>query len=51
MLHGINSLIILGAWTVWTHRNMCVFDGAALDIARTLIVAKEERKLWSLARV
>jgi hypothetical protein len=50
ILQGINSLIILGAWTVWTHRNRCVFNGAAPDIARTLIVAKEERKLWSLAR-
>jgi len=49
ILQGINSLIILGAWTVWTHHNRCVFDGAAPDIARTLIVAEEERKLWSLA--
>jgi hypothetical protein len=47
--HGINSLIILGAWTVWTHRNRCVFDGAAPDIGRVLIIAREERKLWSLA--
>jgi hypothetical protein len=23
---GINSLIILGAWTFWKHRNQCVFD-------------------------
>ena len=32
--YGINSLIILGAWTGWTHRNRCVFDGAAPDIGR-----------------
>jgi hypothetical protein len=31
ILQGINSLIILGAWTVWTHRNRCVFNGAAPD--------------------
>ena len=49
ILQGINSLIILGAWTVWTHRNSCVFDGAAPDIARALIIAGEERKLWSMA--
>jgi hypothetical protein len=23
---GINSLIILGTWTLWKHRNHCVFD-------------------------
>jgi hypothetical protein len=49
ILQGINSLIILGAWTLWTHRNRCVFDGAAPDIARALTNAGEERKLWSLA--
>jgi hypothetical protein len=48
LMQGINSLII-GAWTVWTHCNRCVSDGAAPDIARTLIDAGEERKLWSLA--
>ena len=49
ILQGINSLIILGAWTIWTHCNRCVFDGAAPDIARALIIAGEERKLWSMA--
>jgi len=24
---GFNSLVILGAWTLWNHRNRCVFDG------------------------
>ena len=50
ILQGINSLIVLGAWTVWTHCNRCVFNGAAPDIARALIIAGEERKLWSMAR-
>ena len=49
VLQGINSLIILGAWTIWTQRNNCVFDGAALDVARALILSSEERKLWSMA--
>jgi hypothetical protein len=22
-----NSLVTLGAWIIWKHRNMCVFDG------------------------
>jgi hypothetical protein len=23
---GLNALIILGVWTLWKHRNICVFD-------------------------
>ena len=46
---GINSLIILGAWTLWTHRNKCVFDGAAPSVAGALSVAEDERRSWSLA--
>ena len=33
MRQGINSLIILGAWTIWSHRNGCVFYGAAPNLA------------------
>ena len=31
---GLKSLIILGAWTLWNHRNNCVFDGASPNLAR-----------------
>jgi hypothetical protein len=24
---GLNSLIILGAWAIWNHRNRCVLNG------------------------
>ena len=46
---GMNSLIILGAWTLWTHRNKCVFDGTAPNIAGALAVGEDKGKAWSLA--
>jgi hypothetical protein len=46
---GVNSLIILRAWTIWNHRNGCVFDGAAPNLAGAMILAGEERCLWSMA--
>jgi len=33
---GFNSLVILGAWTLWKQRNACVFDGATPNIQRAL---------------
>jgi len=30
---GLNSLIVLGAWIIWNHRNSCIFDGANTNIA------------------
>jgi hypothetical protein len=42
---GMNSLIILGAWTLWTHRNRCIFYGAAPSISGALVLAEDERKL------
>ena len=29
---GFNSLVILGAWIIWKHRNACIFDGAAPNL-------------------
>jgi hypothetical protein len=26
---GFNSLVVLVAWSIWKHRNMCVFEGAS----------------------
>jgi hypothetical protein len=46
---GVDSLIILGAWTIWNHRNGCVFNGATPNLAGVLIITGEERRLWSMA--
>jgi hypothetical protein len=46
---GLNSIIILGAWTIWKHRNHSVFDGVAPNLDACLAQADEERKVWELA--
>ena len=46
---GLNSLIILGAWSIWNHRNICVFDGIQPSLNRILAAVKDELHLWSLA--
>jgi hypothetical protein len=45
---GLNSLVNLGAWTLWKHRHRCVFDGAAPCMAAAMMQA-EERMMWELA--
>jgi hypothetical protein len=46
---GLNSLIILGAWLIWNHRNRCVFDGQSPSLPYILRQADDERRLWELA--
>jgi hypothetical protein len=46
---GLNSLIILRAWTIWKHRNDYVFNGATPRLSTTLNLAREEAHLWSMA--
>jgi hypothetical protein len=46
---GFNSLVILGAWTLWNHRNRYVFDGATPSLVDALGSALEESRLWALA--
>ena len=29
---GLNSIIILGAWTLWNIHNRCGFDAESLDL-------------------
>ena len=46
---GLNSLVILGAWSIRRHRNDCVFNGAAPNINIVLALARDEAHCWSLA--
>jgi hypothetical protein len=45
---GLDSLIILRAWTLWNHRNKCIFDGCNPSISLSLRAAGEERR-WEIA--
>jgi hypothetical protein len=47
-----NSLVtLLGAWIIWKHRNMCVFDGCSPSLVVALRAAREEVVLWSLTEI
>jgi len=46
---GVNSLIILGAWMIWKHRNACVFEGMAPSVDSIMRDLKDEHSLWYLA--
>jgi len=39
----LNSIILLGGWTLWNPHNPCVFDGEPHNLARALLLASEER--------
>lgn len=50
LLHkGLNSLIILGAWTLWRHRNDCVCNGRSPSLSTVLALVDDEAQLWELA--
>jgi hypothetical protein len=44
----VNSLIALGAWTIWKLWNRCVFDGWTPSLALSLRLAGEERLFWEV---
>jgi hypothetical protein len=46
---GLNSLVALGAWTIWKLRNSCVFDGCTPSLSLSLRLAREERQSWEVA--
>ena len=47
---GLNSIIILGAWSIWNQRNRCVFDGIQLSLNSVMGSVRDEFFLWSSAR-
>jgi hypothetical protein len=49
VLNELNSIIILGTWNLWNHRNRCVFDGASPSISNILSTTFEDLQQWSLA--
>jgi hypothetical protein len=46
---GLDSLIILGAWSVWKHRNRCVFYNDSPSLSLILRQVDEERCRWEIA--
>jgi hypothetical protein len=46
---GLNSLIILGAWAIWNHRNRCVFNGEQPCFSMVIKWVKEESHIWCRA--
>jgi hypothetical protein len=41
---GLNSLITLGLWTLWNHRNICVFDRVTPSLEGAIRLLEELRK-------
>jgi len=46
---GLDSIIILGAWSIWKHRNSCVFDGVTPNLPSVVATIQEEMHQWSVA--
>jgi hypothetical protein len=46
---GIDSIIALGAWIIWNHRNKCIFDGWTPNVSLALKMVGEERSMWEMA--
>jgi hypothetical protein len=46
---GFNSIVILGAWSLWKHRNRCIFDGARPYLISLESWFREKLHVWILA--
>ena len=40
--------VILGAWSIWNHRNRRVFDGITPSLPCVVATIKEEMHQWSV---
>jgi hypothetical protein len=45
---GFNTLVVLGAWTLWKVRNDTVFNGISPRVDRAFLIAQEESEFWIL---
>jgi hypothetical protein len=43
---GFNSLVILGAWSLWRQHNDYVFNGRSPSLASALTLAGDELRMW-----
>ena len=46
---GLKSVVILVAWSLWNHRNRCVFDGRQADLNGLLSSIRDDMYMWELA--
>jgi hypothetical protein len=46
---GLNSIIILGAWCVWLHRNKVIFNGEPPSLANLQRSFLDECVCWVMA--
>jgi hypothetical protein len=46
---GFNSLVILGDWSIWKHKNEYVFGGSPPSVVVALQLTRDEALLWTMA--
>ncbi|WVZ95364.1 hypothetical protein U9M48_041137 [Paspalum notatum var. saurae] len=46
---GFNSLVILVAWSIWKHRNRCVFDGMQPATSAVAQEVLDQERIWIAA--
>jgi hypothetical protein len=46
---GFNSLVALILWSLWKHRNACVFDSLSPKVTGIMGAIKREATLWCMA--
>jgi hypothetical protein len=44
-----STLLILGAWTLWRHRNNCAFNGVPPRVSTAMSMVRDEAWAWCMA--